>query len=307
MFGGPFMARVFWLVIALAMLCARSANAESVILCGADTVFVVKTEAITGGKTAKAWSWNAKQCEQLPEAVRRTFATTDDCKPVDGGSRILISSSSGGCVLIERPSGKVIWYAVVPNAHSLELLPCARIAVASSVSANGDRLIVFDIAHSDQPIADTPLPAAHGVVWDEGREVLWALGLKELRCYELQDWQGKRPSLKMKAAYPLSDQSGHDLQPIPNSNDLVVTTGRHVFLFDRDRREFRPHGDLGDSKDIKSVNVHPRTGQTVFIQATESWWSDRLGLLNPAGKLQLPGERLYKARWLLESPATDLP
>jgi hypothetical protein len=47
------------------------------------------------------------------------------------------------------------------------------------------------------------------------------------------------------------------------------------------------------------VSVHPITGQTVFMQATEEhWWNDTLGLLAPTGKIQLPGERLYKARWL---------
>jgi hypothetical protein len=54
---------------------------------------------------------------------------------------------------------------------------------------------------------------------------------------------------------------------------------------------------------MKSVSVHPATGQTAFVQATESWWSDTLGLLTPAGTIQLPGERLYKARWLIQAGA----
>ena len=39
------------------------------------------------------------------------------------------------------------------------------------------------------------------------------------------------------------------------------------------------------------------------VPATESWWSDTLGLLAPAGTVQLPGERLYKARWLIQAGA----
>ena len=136
------------------------------------------------------------------------------------------------------------------------------------------------------------------MVWDEGRKALWALGLKELRCYELKDWEGEKPSLAMKASYALPDENGHDLQPMPRCNDLVVTTGRHVYLFDRENRRFRLHPELGDRVNVKSVNVHPITGQTAFIQATESWWSGTVGLLAPTGKIQLPGERLYKARWL---------
>ena len=100
----------------------------------------------------------------------------------------------------------------------------------------------------NQPIWGTPLPSAHGVVWDEGRQRLWALGFNELRCYELKDWESEKPLLAMKASYPLPDEGGHDLQPIPRSNDLVVTTGHHVYLFERDKQGFRPHPDLGDKE-----------------------------------------------------------
>jgi hypothetical protein len=294
------MPRNLLLAAALLSFVAPSAQAETIILCGGDTVFILDTAK---DKTKPIWTWQAKQCEQLPEAMRGTFATTDDCKPVDGGSRILISSSSGGCAVVERPAGKVVWYAQVPNAHSLELLPRGRIVVASSVHAKGNRLVLFDLAHSDRPIWDTPLISAHGVVWDEGRRLLWALGLKDLQSYELKDWDGDKPSLAIKGNYPLPDGGGHDLQPVPGSNDLVVTTGPRVYFFDRDKHEFRLHPDLGDRANVKSVSIHPVTGQTAFIQATESWWSDTLGLLTPAGTIQLPGERLYKARWLVQDGA----
>jgi hypothetical protein len=288
---GPFV-----LANILTIFLVSAAEGESVLLCGDDTVFEL---TLSEGKVEKGWSWKANECGQLPESSRSTFKTTDDCKPVDGGSRILISSSSGGCAVVERPSGNVVWYARVPNAHSLELLPHGRIVVASSVNANGNRLVLFDLARSDQPIWDTPLVWAHGVVWDEGRKVLWALGFRELQCYELKDWESQKPSLILKTAYPLPDENGHDLQPIPRSDDLVVTTGQHVYLFDREKHEFRPHPQLGDRAKVKSVNVHPLTGRTIFIQASDqAWWSDTASLLAPAGKIERPGERLYKARWL---------
>lgn len=292
------MSRVLSLAAALAILCAPCAKAEPILLCGADTVFELDTTAAQAGRLQPAWSWIAKESPELPEAMHNTFRTTDDCKPLDGGARVLVCSSSGGCALVERPSGKVSWYAQVPNAHSLELLPGNRIVAASSTHPQGNRLILFDVARSDKPIWETPLVSAHGVVWDEDRKVLWALGLDELRCYALRDWEAEKPSLVMKASYPLPDEGGHDLQPVPHSNDLLVTTGRHVYLFDRVEHLFRAHPDLGDRASVKSVCVHPITGQTVFIQATESWWSDRVGLLAPAGTIQLAGKRLYKARWL---------
>ncbi len=289
----------------LLLFLAPPVEAESLLLCGWDKVFLLDTSAAERSNQGKLWVWEAKQCKELPEALQTAFKTTDDCKPVDGGSKILISSSSGACALVERPSGRVVWHALVPNAHSLELLPRRRIVAASSVNAKGNRLMLFDIARSSRSIWEAPLPSAHGVVWDQPRQCLWALSLKELRCYLLENWESDQPSLLMKASHVLPDGDGHDLQPLPQSNDLMVTTGRHVYLFDRDKHTFRLHPALGDMAQVKSVSVHPVTGRTVFIQATESWWSDTLEFLAPVGKIRLAGERLYKARWLPPTPETS--
>jgi hypothetical protein len=213
------MPRSLFPAAALAIVLAPTAQAEQIILCGWDSVFIVDTSR-TSTDTKPIWIWDAKRCEQIPESLRRTFATTDDCKPVDGGSKILISSSSGGCALVERPSGRAIWYAQVPNAHSLELLPRGRIIVASSVHAQGNRLVLFDLDHSDQPIWDTPLVSAHGVVWDEGRQLLWALGLKELQSYGLRDWESEKPALTIKDSYSLPDGGGHTIENLADSTAL---------------------------------------------------------------------------------------
>jgi hypothetical protein len=82
------------------------------------------------------------------------------------------------------------------------------------------------------------------------------------------------------------------------SDDLVITTGRNVFLFDRERRTFRPHPDLGNESAVKAVSIHPRTGQIVYVQAEgTNWWAGGFHTIKPSGELRLPGERLYKARW----------
>ncbi len=291
------------LFVSLAMLPGSVARAEPLVLCGWDEVFILDLSDAEKGKVDKLWSWRARDRKELPDAIRGSFGTTDDCKPVDGGAKVLISSSGGGCALVERPSGRVLWYASAPNAHSLELLPRDRVIVASSVSANGNRLILYDLARPDRPVLETPLVSAHGVVWDEKRQSLWALGLKELRCYELANWSGDKPSLTMKASHPLPDGDGHDLQAVPRSNDLVVTTGPRVYLFDREERRFRLHPELADKANVKCVSVHPASGRTVFVQASgDQWWSDTIGLLAPAAQVRLPGERLYKARWMPHRP-----
>lgn len=276
-------------------------NSGALLLCGMDEVFAVDPSAAETGSTKKLWSWRARDHDELPDNVRGRFGTTDECKPVDGGKKILVSSSGGACALVERPSGRVLWYAEAPNAHSLEMLPHGRVAVASSVGAGGNRLLVFDLAHSDRPVSSTPLPSAHGVVWDEQRQRLWALGFQELRCYQLSDWESKKPSLTLESSHPVPDEDAHDLQSAPGGNDLIVSAARHVYLFDREKHEFRLHPDLGDKAGVKCVSIHPLNGRIVFLQGQgEAWWSDALGFLAPVGEATLRNERLYKARWLTE-------
>ena len=63
--------------------------------------------------------------------------TIDECKVVDNNRKMLVTSSSGGCVLIDIATKEVLFYATARNAHSAELLPEGRIAVALSVHNSG--------------------------------------------------------------------------------------------------------------------------------------------------------------------------
>jgi len=287
-------------------LFAVSARADSLLVCGMDEVFAIDFEAAASGKIEKQWSWRARDRAELPEGLRKAFGTTDECKPIRGGTQILITSSGGGCALVDYPAGTVRWHARVPNAHSIELLTENRVAVASSTNANGNRLVLFDLARPDEALWHTPLVSAHGVVWDETRKALWALGLKELRRYRLKDWETKTPSLELVATWPLPDEDGHDLQPVPATNDLVVSTGRHVFLFDRESEKFRPHPELRDHGHVKSIALHPKAGQAAFTQASEEhWWMESVQTLPAKTAVPFPGERLYKVRWLVSPSDGD--
>lgn len=280
------------ILYALLSMAFSASAADRLLLCGGPEVFMVEPDA-----TAKIWSWKAKNRAALPENLRKAFATTDDCKPVDDGKRILVSSSSGGCALIERETGKPVWWAKVPNAHSIEALPGGRIIVASSVG--GDKLAIFDTTQGDRILWETPLSSAHGLVWDPARKRLFALGFKELRSYTLRDWESQKPALELKETHPLPDEDGHDLSPVPGSSDLVLTTNGHVWLFDRDKPAFRPHPEFKDLPGVKCVSIHPETGRTLLIQSTGGhWWTDTADFSHPNGKVTLKGETLYKGRWL---------
>jgi len=292
-----FMKSISLLMLLAAMCCAPAA--DELLVCGGPEVFLLDLNAAENGTVAKLWSWRASDRPELPAGIAGKFSSTDDCRPIADGKQVLISASSGACALVERPNGKVLWYAQVPNAHGVEWLPRNRIIAASSTHAAGNRLMLFDSTQSDHLLWETPLPSAHGVLWDAQRERLWALGHDELRCYALEAWAQAKPSLTLEATYPLPDSDGHDLSAVPQSDDLVVTTHAHVYLFGRNQRGFRPHPLLADHGLVKGVTIHPLSGRLVYVQADPThWWGTSLHLLTPAGEVRLENERLYRPRWL---------
>lgn len=269
-------------------------GADGLVVCGGEEVF-----RIDPAKTAeKRWSWRARDSAEIPEELKGAFATTDDCKPVDGGKRLLVSSSAGGCALLELPSGKAVWWARVANAHTIEALPGGRIAVAASVGAKGNKVVFFDAGKIGEPIAEFPLPSAHGLVWDGKRDVLWAMGYEELVSCELGPKDGKLAP-RITGRFPLPDKDGHDLRAVPESPELVLSTDKGVWRFDRETKTFRADPDLKDRAMVKCTDTQPDTGRRAFTQADGgNWWTDTVRFLNPEGEMKMDGERIYKVRWI---------
>ena len=294
-------AAVTMLFLAVESSAALPPSGE-LIVCGWDEVYILD---MSTQPPKKVWSWKAANRPDLPEAMWTKFQHTDDCKPVDGGRRILISSSTGGVALVERATGKVMFYAGVGAAHSIEMLPGNRIVVASSTGESPlhDRLVLFDATKSDQPLFDTELASGHGAVWDDARQLLWTLSGRYLRTYRLMDWETTKPQLSKVDEYPLPSGSGHDLLPIPRTNLLSVTTIRDAYVFDRASHSFAPHPQLAGKPNVKSVTVNPETKQIAWTQADEGfWWTATIRFLNPEGTQVEEGARRYKVRWMESSP-----
>ena len=266
-------------------------HADEIILASGDEVFIVDAAEAAAGKVNKLWRWNAQEASDVPEEAKREFHHMDECKAVEQGAKLLVCASNGGCALIERATKRLLWRAKSRNAHSLDLLPGDRVVVASSLSS--DHLEVFDLKGGAAPVFKTPLRSAHGVLWDEARQCLWALGFDELRCYTLVGWDTASPALQLKGTHKLPDADGHDLRPVPASADLLLTTEHGVHFFDRDRASFRPHPILKDHAKVKSVDVHPVTQRIVL-----STWGATLRLFAPEGTITVKDARPYKARWM---------
>jgi len=283
------------------------ADPTELILCGWGEVFILDLSHLENGRPRKVWSWQANGHTDLPWYGQDvSFGATSECKPVDGGRKILITSSGlgVGVALVDRASRKVLFWARAENAHSADLLPGDRVAVATSVHdvpdppLNPDRLTTYDARTPGKELCHTELPAGHGVVWDPHRQILWALSHRDIRAYRLVEWESDHPSLEFIFAVDLPEGGGHDLYPVPDSPLMTVTTVAHCWVFDRDKRSFKLHPQLREARFTKSISINRVTGQLAYVQAEgENWWAEHVHLLQPDSVLHLPGERLYKARW----------
>ena len=273
---------------------------STLFACGGPQVLTL-TLRLAGDKAeiVKRTDWEAGKSEGMPAEMVPKFKTTDDCKPIDGGTRLLVTSSASGVAIVERATGKTEFYATVVNAHSAEVLPGGRVVAAASTSPTGNRLIVFDRKKSDVELFTTPLVSAHSAQWVESERTLWALGLLELQAYELVNWDSAKPSLKLRETFTLPSRGGHDLSPVPGTSRFIVTTEHEALFFDRKTGQFTRHPDIGSLVNVKSVTVHPTTGRTAFTQADPpDWWTYTVHFLGPEATLKFPNDRLYKIRWV---------
>ncbi len=281
-----------WPALVLGWLAAGPMAAQELLVCGAQEVMILRITR-SAQIPDKVFSWRAEDSPEIPAQLRGQFNTTDECKPLPDG-RILITSSGDGVAVIERETGAARFWASVPNAHSAELLPGGKLVVAASTKQGGNRLAVFDLNLPGKELSSTELYSAHGVVWDGQRQRLWALGGRELRSYRWAD-----PELILDESWPLPDPGGHDLYALDNSSRLGLSTEAKVWIFDRDKKKFSPHFDIAWEEHIKSVSIHPKTGQMVYVQADlPNWWSSKLRFHRPLHFIELPQERIYKARWV---------
>jgi hypothetical protein len=268
--------------ISPALLFLASCSApDALLVCDRTEVAVVD---LAGRKT---WSWSTSEA---PEAIRHPLRSLDECKAVDGG--ILVTSSGGAAALIDRATKRVVFHALVPNAHSAERLPDGRIVVAGSTAPEGNRLVLFDPVPGATPLWTDELYSGHGAVWDAKREVLWALGGKELRSYRRKDVGFERAE-----TFALPDDGGHDLREVPGTSKLVLTTNPSAWFFDRDAKTFEKVPGFDAIKAVKSLDIHP-SGRIAYVKAEKSHYAEYVRLLSPPGEVHVPGAALYKARWL---------
>lgn len=276
--------------------CSGKKNAtRELVACGDDKVLIIDLLNSNGEDVKILWEWIAGEADDLSPEMKKHMVPTDDCKPVDNGKKILVTSSGGGVVLIDRQTKKSLFWARVPMAHSAELLPGGRVVVALSTHGAGNSLEIYDIKKPDVMLFRDSLYSGHGVVWIASRERLYALGYNELREYSLVNWDSDSPGLQLVRQWQTPDNGGHDLT-IVSASELLLTTTNSVWRFDLKTGQFSPFEMIEDNKDIKSVNLNPRTRELIYTKAEISWWTHNIYCLNPDKVLSIPGIDLYKVR-----------
>jgi hypothetical protein len=257
------MSRPWILLFCLPFLVpALSARDVEIVACGSSQVVIFKSDQPAGSNPKLKWSWDVIEATNLPPRYQKLLVPLDECKPVHNSTRLLLTSSGGGVVLLDRRSRQPLFYAHVPLAHSAEMLPRDRIVVALSTHAQGNSLELYSIRQPEKVLWKDPLLSGHGVVWNAKHQRVYALGLSELRAYSLQDWESETPSLRRENTWTIPGTSGHDLSP-PSADGLLVTYHEGVSVFNIAKQAFAPFAPLASVENVKSVNYDPQTGHLV--------------------------------------------
>lgn len=287
---------IFALLVALQVADAAIAQAD-LVACGDDKVVMIDSRRSTPSKAYITWTWKVEEAGELPEAYRKIMVPLDECKPVLGGKQLLITSSGGGVALLDIASKKILFYAQSPMAHSAEMLPGGKIAVALSTHAKGNSIELYDSKKSAQCLFKDSLYSGHGVVWNKKLQRLFALGFDELRSYRLAGGNGAGPLLVLEKSWKLPDEGGHDLSAV-DDHEMIVTTHNNVFKFDIEKKTFTVFEPLAGKHNIKSANYNKKNRRLVYTQAEQSWWTFNIYSINPGQTIPIPDIKLYKVRFL---------
>jgi Family of unknown function (DUF6528) len=255
----------------------------------------------TANPKAVVWSWRPAESGIDPMGFGLPTEIKLRTVPAWGeGLWMAISDSYGFMGVVSYP-GKVKKWSVnagkLSNVHGIEILPSGNVAVAAS-TGGWVRVYTASQGATSSTYTQFDMPDAHNVLWDPQRQVLWAVGGKQLVQLKVEGTD-EAPILRLIATTPLPTNGGHDLSPFYGDLDLLyVTTAKQVYLFHKSGNTFTL---LQDTPNIKSINRQPATGQVIETSPhascrEDSWCTNIFDLLSPAGIRSRPNAAVYRAR-----------
>jgi len=289
---------------------ARSSFVTELVFCGDNMVYMIDAGLAdeTAYKDAVTWSWDATEAASVLGLDKSRCNHLDDCKPVDNGKKLLCTSSYNWCVLLDIATKEVLFHSTAaPNAHSAELLPGNRIVVAcSDGSGSGNNSVqLYDISQPNLILHQSALGSAHGVVWNETTQRLYAIGGQSLQIYKLKDWDTATPSLELEKTVQTPQKGLHDISRV-NSNTLCIG-GRKAYLYDIGANLFTEMTLFANSTAIKSINYNDETGELWYTDSTkpegsQSWSTQTLRYATDKNastetrRIKVPDLDVYKVR-----------
>lgn len=274
---------------------AFSSEKEELIVCGGHKILVIDPAESKGNDVKINWQWDISEATQLPDIYQKYLNPLDECKPVDGNTKLLVTASGGGVVLLDRKTKDILFYAYSPMAHSAELLPGGRIAVALSTHPEGNSIELYDIRTPEKCLFRDTIYSGHGVVWVPEREYLYVLGGYDLRAYSLKNWKSEQPELQLEKSWRIPGESGHDLSVI-SKNALLLTEAWGAWVFYISEERFSKFTQMC-VPDMKSVNYDQKTKRLVYTKGeNDEWWTHHIYLQNPDQVIRIPDIELYKVR-----------
>ena len=291
------LSRIFLgLLVAMIATGCSTYNENHLAVCGGNEVRIIDLSKSNGREINEVWSWNIEDgAEGLPTEYSKYLMPLDECKFVDNNKKLLLTSSHSAVVLLDIKSRKCDFYARVPMAHSADLLPNNRIAVALSTNKAGNSLEIYDISQPEKVLWRDSLYSGHGAVWHAERESLYALGYDVLREYKLKDWNTDAPALELVASTPIPVKSGHDLVKVDEQR-MLISGHEGVMWFDVESKEFSPFEPLKDTHNVKSVNYNHKLNRLIYTKGEVSWWTHNIYQKNPDKTITIDSMNVYKVR-----------
>lgn len=292
----PVLLTLFFILLSsCAILNKTKGEINELIVGGDDVVMILDYENSKDSVKQIIWQIKASEIVNLPDSMVGYFRSVDDHKSVDNNSKILISSSSGGVVLVDRETKECLFYTIAQNAHSIEYLPNDRIVVALSTAEKGNSLEIHDVRFSNRALYRDSLFSGHGVTWIESDERLYALGYNQLRSYSLKNWESDTPELKLEKEWILPETGGHELFA-SSDNMLLISTSESVWQFNIESEKFEPFEPIANEPDVKSVYYNDATGHLIYTKGEISWWTHTIHCNNPDKVIYIPEIDVYKVR-----------
>lgn len=271
-----------------------------------NTTNAVIVSGAPGAKGEILWRWDPAKDPGLKGDDAKRFRAIDECKPRNGGKTVLVNASLGGVAEIDVATAKAKWYTKVTigcdGAHSSDILPDGRIAVANSVGCDALEIVDLNGAPLDPSqhrlVRAADICGAHGVVWDKRRQSLFVLGYTNLYEFAYEAITTNVKELhRWRYVEAMKDGRGHDLVPDPYGG-YFLTNHSGVWHFDPRTEKFSPVRTVRHAKSFSRDSVK---GDVMQV-AREKWWSDRIVVVDPDGTEReigpFPGAKFYKARWM---------